>query len=188
MSMLFLYLPPDPEARAALWPGCPLTLDLGDQRGVPGHVVDVVADDGESGSPEPMLDLLSDLLARCERERQPALLVRCRFEAAPLFGHLPTPVMLHLTEAPAERAEHLQALGLDPAEFGGRDVPLLLLSMNRRLARDDGADEYGLLCVQPGQAVGVGMDAGLDARPDADQPRDQQTDTALSAVHTVSPA
>ena len=149
MAKLFLYLPPASVDHAVLWPGCALSLDLGDQQGAPGRVLDVVPGEDLVGTPEPLLELLRGLVERIDREREPAVLVRCRFDTPPSLDRLPATVRLELTDDADAHAHTLRDLGLEPAEFPGQRLKLLVLSINRRLAQDDGPDEYTLLCVHP---------------------------------------
>jgi len=145
---LFLHLPVIPADRVVVWPQCSVTVELGDVQGVHGTVADVLDDTDTSPANEQIRDLVRSVLARQRMPLQAALLVRCRFRKTPLVDRLPAPVVIHLAGDPEGRAKKLRDLGLHPADYPGRRLPLQVLAINRRAARDDGPDEYTLLCVE----------------------------------------
>ena len=145
---LFLYLPVIPADRVVVWPQCPVTVELGNVQGVFGTVADVLDETDESPANEQIGDLVRSVLARQRMPLQPALLVRCRFRKTPQVDRLPAPVVVHLAGDREAHGAKLRGLGLHPADYPGRRLPLQVLAINRRAARDDGPDEYTLLCVQ----------------------------------------
>jgi hypothetical protein len=138
---LFLYLPPDPAGHGILWPRCPVTVELADQVSVRGAVADVLDDADTSPANEQIRELVRSVLDRRRLPLQPALMVRCRFERPPQVERLPAMAIVRLADDPELHALKLAGLGFDIAEYPGRELPLHVVAINRRVARDDGPDE-----------------------------------------------
>ena len=182
---LFLHLPVIPADRIVIWPKCPVTIELGDVRGIYGTVADVLDDTDTSPANEQIRDLVKSVLDRQRMPLQPALLVRCRFRRSPQVDRLPAPVVVHLAGDREAHGAKLRDLGLHPADYPGRRLPLQVLAINRRAARDDGPDEYTLLCVQRRQIGKYGSrpaplqplgGAALETAPHEDDDTDPPAD------------
>ena len=159
---LFLHLPVIPADRVVVWPKCPVTVELGDVRGIYGVVADVLDETDTSAANQQIRGLVKSVLDRQRMPLQPALLVRCRFRRSPQVDRLPAPVVVHLAGDRETHGAKLRELGLHPADYPGRRLPLQVLAINRRAARDDGPDEYTLLCVQRRR---LGKEGSQPARP-----------------------
>ena len=167
---LFLHLPVIPADRVVVWPRCPVTVELGDLRGVYGTVADVLDEKDTSPASEQIRDLVKSVLDRQRMPMQPALLVRCRFRRSPQVDRLPAPVVVHLVDDPEVHGTKLREMGLHPADYPGRRLPLQVLAINRRAARDDGPDEYTLLCVQRRRVGRFGSQPAPLQTPDGEAP------------------
>ena len=185
---LFLYLPPDPAGHGILWPRCPVTVELADQVSVRGAVADVLDDADTSPANEQIRELVQSVLARQRMPLQPALLVRCRFRRSPQVDRLPAPVAVHLAGDPEAHGAKLRDLGLHPADYPGRRLPLQVLAINRRVARDDGPDEYTLLCIQRrGRCESAGGTLPSTADEQQVAPQADGTGPGGTSTHTAVP-
>jgi hypothetical protein len=185
---LFLYLPVIPADRVVVWPQCSITVELGDVRGIYGMVADVLDDTDTSPANEQIRELVQSVLARQRMPLQPALLVRCRFRRSPQVDRLPAPVAVHLAGDPEAHGAKLRDLGLHPADYPGRRLPLQVLAINRRVARDDGPDEYTLLCIQRrGRCESAGGTLPSTADEQQVAPQADGTGPGGTSTHTAVP-